>query len=389
MPQSNPLSTIVVGAGATGLSCALSAALRGVDVILLEKTTELGGTVNHALIHTIGGLFDSQGNFLNSGLPVELTERLYQACSQTKKRRIGQTWVLNVDPMVYVHVITNWIVSIPNIDIKYNANITDITHQHGHIDAVKVSSDGESDTLPIQSLVDTTGNATIVRKINATLLNEGVALGGFIVQLRGMSPDALCFPRGVGLLREIRKAVDKHELPHECSTVWLDTGVYPDEAYAKFNIVTEDFNHIHMKTVADQLLLFLRKLPGFSTVFIHKYGQLGIRDGGRIKGKYCLTEADIKEGKQFDDIACKASWPIEHWHIKKGVNLEYLPEGHSYDIPLRCLQVSGFSNLWAGGKCLSAEPRAQASARVVGTCWAMGDAMGDAMGQHIIIGSSK
>ncbi len=386
MPRSNRLSTIVVvGAGATGLSCALSAAARGVNVVLLEKTTELGGTVNHALIHTIGGLFDSQGDFLNTGLPVELVERLSQACSQTKKRRIGQTWVLNVDPVVYVQVVTNWVMSIPNIDIKYHSNITHISNYKGHIDEIKVSTDGESHTLPLDSLVDTTGNAAIVRKINTKLLNDGVALGGFIVQLRGINHDALCFPKGVGLLMAIRKAVDKHELPHECSTVWLDTGVYPGEAYAKFNIVTEVFDLTHMKTVAKQLLVFLGKISGFSKVFIHKYGQLGIRDGGRIKGQYCLTEADIKEGKQFDDVACKASWPIEHWHIKKGITLEYLPEGHSYNIPLRCLKVSGFSNLWAGGKCLSAEPRAQASARVVGTCWAMGDAIG----KNIILGSSK
>ncbi len=385
MSGSDQSSIVVVGAGAAGLSCALSAAAQGANVVLLEKTAELGGTVNQALIHTIGGLFDSQGNFLNTGLSVELAERLSQACSQTKKRRIGQTWVLNIDPMVYVQTITNWIMSTPNIDIKYNANITHICNDNGRIDEVRFSTDGKPDALPLHSLIDTTGNAAVVRKINPKLLNEGMALGGFIVQLRGLSPDALCFPKGIALLREIRKAVDKRELPGECSTVWLDTGVYPDEAYAKFNIVTKDFDLAHMQSIARQLLAFLCKLPGFNSASIHRYSQLGIRDGGRIKGQYCLTEADIKEGKQFNDAACKASWPIEHWDIQKGINLEYLPDGHSYDIPLRCLKVAGFSNLWAGGKCLSAEPRAQASARVVGTCWAMGDAIG----KHIILGSSK
>jgi hypothetical protein len=33
-------------------------------------------------------------------------------------------------------------------------------------------------------------------------------------------------------------------------------------------------------------------------------------------------------------------------------------------------------NVWAAGKSLSAEKLAQASARVAGTCWAMGDALG-------------
>ena len=89
-----------------------------------------------------------------------------------------------------------------------------------------------------------------------------------------------------------------------------------------------------------------------------------------------MTERDVKEGSRFADVACRACWPIEHWHPQKGISLEYLPDGQDYDIPLRSLRVAGFENLWAAGKCLSAEPRAQASARVVGTCWAMGEAVG-------------
>ena len=43
--SSKPTEIVVVGAGAAGLSCALSAAAEGAYVVLLEKTAELGGTV--------------------------------------------------------------------------------------------------------------------------------------------------------------------------------------------------------------------------------------------------------------------------------------------------------------------------------------------------------
>jgi len=114
----------------------------------------------------------------------------------------------------------------------------------------------------------------------------------------------------------------------------------------------------------------------FKNAMMRSRGQLGIRDGGRIQGEYCLTEDDVKAGQRFEDAACRASWPIEHWHPDTGISLEYLPVGQDYDIPLRCLKVKGFGNWWAIGKCLSAAPRAQASARVAGTCWAMGEAVG-------------
>ncbi|SEB12995.1 FAD dependent oxidoreductase [Thiothrix caldifontis] len=201
--------------------------------------------------------------------------------------------------------------------------------------------------------------------------------------MRNIEPNVLQFPKVLGLLREIRKAAEQGQLTPECATVWLDTGVYPDEIYVKFNVAENDYRPTSMQTAATQLLAFLRRFPGFADACIQNYGQLGIRDGGRIRGEYCLTERDVITGRQFTDTACQASWPIEHWHPDQGITLQYLPAGQSYAIPLRSLKVAGFSNLWAAGKCLSAEPRAQASARVVGTCWAMGAAIGKHISENL------
>ena len=371
--SSKPHEIVVVGGGAAGLGCALAAAAAGANVLLLEKSAELGGTVRQALLHTIGGLFDDQGEFLNPGLPVELTERLTRACPHTRKRRIGKTWVLNVDPGIYVAVITEWINTTPNISVRYGAEVTQLAIDAGRIEEIRVT---EGFTVSPNALVDATGSASVVRLIDGALVSDGEALGGFIIQLRGLAPDAIQFPKGVAVLRQIRKAAENGELPPECATVWLDSGVYAEEAYAKFSVAPETVDVARMRLVADQLLAFLRALPGFTDAFIYRYGQIGVRDGGRIKGKYCLTEQDIKASKRFADTACRACWPIEHWHPQQGITLEYLPPGHIYEIPLGSLQVAGFTNLWAAGKCLSAEPRAQASARVAGTCWAMGEAVG-------------
>ena len=380
-PSSDPSKpVVVVGAGAAGISCALSAAEAGASVVLLEKSAELGGTVSQALIHTLGGLFDDQGSLLNAGLPAELAERLGEACSHTKQRRIGKTWVLDVDPAKYANVVTHWVASKPNIDIVFHARVTQLSIHAGQIAQITVSSNGNVDNVQPAAVVDATGDANVVRLIDAERVENGVALGGVILQLRGVATDALRFPNGVALLMDIRKAAETHQLPPECLTLWLDTGIYPDEAYAKFNVTPEHYDAASMQAAAARLLAFLQTKPAFGQAFINAQGRLGIRDGGRIKGEYCLTEADIKSGKQFTDRACRACWPIEHWHPGKGLNFEYLPAGSTYDIPLRSLKVAGFTNLWAVGKCLSAEPRAQASARVVGTCWAMGEAVGKHLG---------
>jgi hypothetical protein len=176
-------------------------------------------------------------------------------------------------------------------------------------------------------------------------------------------------------LLRIRKATENGELPPECASLWLDSGVYPDEVYVKFNLKSSDYDAAHMEKVANELLIFLHALPGFSRTVIDASGRLGIRDGSRIEGDYTLTEADLKEGRRFHDAVCRACWPIEYWDPEQGVSLEHFPPGHRYDIPLGALKVSGLNNLFTAGKCFSAEPRAQASARVVGTCWAMGEGL--------------
>ena len=229
-------SVVIIGAGAAGLSCALSAAAHGAKVVLVEKTARLGGTVKQALLHTLGGLFDDQGEWLNPGLPVELGERLSRACPRTQKRRIGKTWVLNVDPEVYAQVVADWIEATPAIEFSHCASIARVAVYAGRVEQLSVTCEGKTHVLWPDALVDATGDAGIVRRIDARLVDDGLALGGFIVQLRGVYPEALRFPKSVALLREIRKAVETGDLAPECSTVWLDTGVYADEAYAKFSV---------------------------------------------------------------------------------------------------------------------------------------------------------
>lgn len=367
---------VVIGAGAAGIACALAAARHGVRVVLVENTSQLGGTISQALIHTIAGLFDDQGNILNQGLPADLINRLTQACPYTQKRRIGKTWVLNVDPSIYTAVVTDWITTMPSITPIFEATIDDMLMDNNSVKQVTVNHHGKTLTIDSKAVVDTSGSAAFIRQVDPALVTDGNALGGYVLQLNGVEVDALIFPKSIALLREIRKAVEQKLLPPECATIWLDNGVFPNEVYAKFNIVSTAFQAEHMKGVATQLVVFLRTIPGFNEVTISAYGQLGIRDGGRIQGEYCLTAADITSGRQFNDAACNASWPIEHWDPSKGITLEYLPPEQSYSIPLRSLKVAGFNNLWAAGKCLSAEARAQASARVAGTCWAMGEAVG-------------
>ncbi|HUG90087.1 MAG TPA: FAD-dependent oxidoreductase [Planctomycetaceae bacterium] len=381
VPDDEP-PVVVCGAGAAGLAASLAAARCGRDVWLVEAAERLGGTVTGALIHTLGGLFDSHGEFVNDGLPRELADRLSQADECVRKRRMGRTWVLNVCPSVYRRVVERWLAEHPRIRVCTGCRPVEVIVEGGLVTGVEIAGGRRHPWLWPRGVVDATGTAELVRLIDPRLVerDDRPAAGSVIFRLRGVTPGTLEFPHGLGVVRSLRSAAETGLLPAECTRAWLDSGVYPDEAFVKLfaPVPARPPEAGHYERVRDQVIEFLRSLPGFEQARLTETGQLGVRDGGRIRGEYRLMVDDVRSGRRFADAIGRCAWPIEFWDPDEGVSIEYMPEGTSYDVPLRSLAVRGFENLWAAGKCLSAEPLAQASARVVGTCWAMGEAAGRA-----------
>jgi hypothetical protein len=379
---------MVVGAGAAGLGAAEMAARAGADVCLVETRPLLGGTVTHSLIHTLGGVFDGHGEFLNDGLVPELVERLCRATPPASRRKIGTIWTLSVAPEVYRAVVEKWIVSEPHLRACLGSRVTRVELEDSQVTAIEVRGPEGAAWFHPRAVIDATGVAAVLRMVSRDLLEESHrAAGGLIFRMRNVTPGTLLFPHNIPVLRAIREASETGGLPSRCARAWIDTGVYEDEIYVKLFVpmhdgweTVEGSAAIARQALADHVAIveFLRRLPVFSEAVVTETGDLGIRDGGRVRGEYCLTEADAKNGRRFPDAVCRCSWPIEYWDPERGLILEYLPEGTYYEIPLRSLKPRSLRNVWVAGKCLSAEPRAQASARVVGSCWSMGEAAGAA-----------
>jgi NADPH-dependent 2,4-dienoyl-CoA reductase/sulfur reductase-like enzyme len=204
----HPSQVTIIGAGAAGIACALSAAERGLEVVLIEQGNEIGGTVVNALIHTLGGLFDDQGEILIPGLTEVLIARLTKFCSNTAKRRIGKTWSLSVDPAVYLAVVKQWISEHPRIHVHRQASIHEVYADVDGVTRLVYGSEGRVQTLRPSVLIDASGRAAIVQMLKEGLVTEGQALSGLIVQMRGVTTNALQFPHGVAGLQAIRKALE-------------------------------------------------------------------------------------------------------------------------------------------------------------------------------------
>jgi len=380
-------AVVVCGAGAAGLAAALSAAQTEAHVLLLEAADRLGGTVTHALIHTLAGLYDWQGHFINDGLPPELAMRLHAADPRTCRRKMGRAWVLQVCPNVYGRIVTEWIAEEAAITVCCGSRVAQLFQTGRRITEVEYVTDGEAHCIRPVAVIDATGTAEVVRQLDESLVcDDGPrAAGGWIVRGAGVAPGALDFPKGLGVVRALREAASTGLLPWQCGHAWIDSGIDADEAFIKLFVPLDNgwrdrCGEISRaaQAAAQAVVEFLRQWPDFARIEVVQSGSLGVRDGGRIRGRYTLTASDVRECRTFADAACRCAWPIEYWDPQRGVSIEYLPEGSHYEIPMRALQVDGIDNLWAVGKCLSADRLAHASARVVGACWAMGQAAGGA-----------
>src|SRR5690606_1080378 len=102
----------------------------------------------------------------------------------------------------------------------------------------------------------------------------------------------------------------------------------------------------------------------------------GVRESRRWKGRYVLTGEEILRGERHDDDIALASWPLEFRESHRGPKLRYPDGDRAAGIPRRCLLPVDWEGRFVGGRCISCDHDAQASVRVMGTCFATGEAAG-------------
>jgi hypothetical protein len=98
-----------------------------------------------------------------------------------------------------------------------------------------------------------------------------------------------------------------------------------------------------------------------------------------------LTQGDITSEGRFDDLVAYGGWSMDDHHpagfraARLGASATiYHPAPSPYGIPYRSLYSNTVRNLMFAGRCFSATHAALSSARVMGTCASMGQAVGTA-----------
>ena len=395
-------NVVVIGGGSAGLAAAVTAAGHGARVALVERYGFLGGMATAGMVSTICGLYRTSSSGspepLNEGFAQTLALRLVAmpGCGQPVRR--GRTFVLPYTPFAFACLADEFTAPIRRLDVYLHAYLVGVTTAGGRIDALRVSTWERVLELRAQAVVDTSGDAVAGHQAGAATETTPVAerqLPSLVFVLQRVDTEALGRGSRAALLRTLAGAEQEGRLPKGASNLTLALSPQPGEVICKLALsgIAEELPPGRtFLTVAEQegrrraraVTELLKTMAPFARAFVsHAAPQVGVRESRRIVGRYSLTREDVLSGRKFEDGVARASWPIELWEDGKlGATYEYLEDGQTYDIPLRCLEARSLDNLFMAGRCMSASHEALGSARVIGTCLATGEAAGIAAARH-------
>jgi hypothetical protein len=362
---------LVCGGGFAGVAAAISAARKGVKVMLLEKYGFLGGLVTTALVITTPPL--------NNGLNIEIYRRLKEKSVYARCENSGEEVELNaMDPEIVKYELLHMLQE-QGVDFLLHTYIAGSITEGNLIKGVIVENKAGRQAILAQIVVDATGDADVaafsgapfrlVKKPMTMMFNlVGVDVKRALERLRTWG----------GIREVVKEAIEKGELSFDLGVfrnfgapgVSMEKLVYEDELNVwSGNLLDMDGTNPKDLTRAEvitrehamKLAIFLKtSVSGFEKSRIeYTATQVGVRATRQILGEAIPSLEEVNKKKFVDTV------------VKPYANAEMrLPYGSI--LPQRV------ENLLVAGRCISAEEEAMGQLRLIPVCSATGEAAGTA-----------
>jgi hypothetical protein len=401
---------VVCGAGSAGLGAALSAAREGARVALVERWPFFGGNATAASLGSICGLYVSRdGTFehVSSGIAREWAEGLSASGWGLGPIPYKQTAVMPYVPWGYKRLADRLVTAEPNITPLLHSFISGVVMSGDAIEAVIVASKQGPLAVRGRVFVDATGDADIAFHAGANWeMGSTGRLQYPSMQFYMQNADLQeAMAAGLGQLADKIKAAYEsrsHDLTRAAGAV-IPT-MRPGEFVGAMTRVargdgtapdgTDVFDltdgEIRGRAIAEEAARFLvDEMPGFQSSFIADTATtLGVRETRHAMGDHVLSFEEAASCTKQPDGVAAATWPFEFHTEGAETRWEYLPDGDWFEVPYRSLLVAGVDNLLVAGRCVSMTHEALASARVTGTCMAIGEGAGVAAAMAVASSSS-
>lgn len=419
---------VVIGGGSAGIAAAAGAARNGARTLIIDAGPALGGELLSGM--TIDGAINARGEWIVGGVLDELIEEL--------KKLDGYVGAFNdwrliryicVDPVAMQIAVMN-VLRKYGVDVLLHTSAEEVVMDGERMTGLVIRNKSGRSVVNAAAFVDCSGDGDVCAMAGAPyeigspqgelqpvsmifrlsgvetqpLLDyvrrhpEHVAVGES-EEIRGGRTDQelvdelykqgqpTVFFKGNGPL--LAKAIESGEMFPTALIMIQPTSVPRKEVCVNATRVAH-LNALNTRALSgamgelfDQIGICIRFLkqnvPGFEQAQLSAIApRIGIRETRRIIGDYVLTGDDVGSGRKFADGVAKGCHHIDiHQDGSKQVRIP-IANGGSYDIPFRSLLPQKLRNVLVAGRCLSADRPAQGTARVMGSCLAMGQAAGTA-----------
>ena len=380
----------VIGGGMSGLCCAISAARKGIKVVLIHDRAVLGGNASSEIRMWIGGCHGKDNR--EGGIIEEiLLENFYQNPSLKYP-----LW----DSVLYQKAVEE-----ENLTLLLNSSCLDCEMNNNKIRSVKAwQSNAETfHVVEAEYFADCSGDSVLSTLTGAEFMYGRESKSDFDESIPPDIGDKKTM--GMSCLFQIRetenyvpftppkwayKYTSDEDLPFkdhnkENNFWWIEVGGEWDCIH-ETDRCREELLKIcygvwdHMKNYGDH---------GVENWELEWIGFLpGKRESRRYVGKYIVNQNDVENEGRFHDIVAYAGWSMddhfpEGFYYKKGYPTIFHPAPAPWGLPLRCMISKNIENLCFAGRNISVTHAALSSSRVMATCSILGQALGTAVAQSV------
>lgn len=418
IPVRTQVDVLVVGGGPSGITAAIAAAEDGLNVLLIESRSFVGGNMTIGL--PILGFLGQKGNQIIKGIPQKLIDRLKERQASSEHRPCPLHMSLTLVEPESVKTVALEMLRESNVDVLFYTFCAGVVMEGDELKGVIVESKAGREAILAKVIIDCSGDADVAYRAGVPCEygndHGGVQPPTLMFCLGGVDTEKLRLsvaqePRTyltdfipaeyfgqnnqfvlVGMRNLVQKAqADGLTLATERTI--LITGLRKGEVWVNMTRVNgvngtdpESLTHGEIegrKQIYDIQRYLIEYVPGFENAYFLKTAPfLGIRETRRINGLYTMTREDIMTCRHFDDAIAVASYPLDIHHPQGGgCTLEWC--GDCYDVPYRALVPQKIKNLLVAGRCISTTHEAMSAIRVMAPCMAMGEAAGRAAKQAV------
>lgn len=392
---------LVAGAGISGMCAAVAAARKGLNVILVNDRSVLGGNASSEIGVRISG---ASHHTLNPAVYAK-------ECGLVEELRLNMIKVSSMEGYGFHAMLDavffDFIYNEKNIKLIMNTLVEDCEVENGKITRCLARHAVSNEIYEIKAAqyVDATGNATLGYMAGAEFRigREGKdEFGEF------WAPDkADDFTMGNSIYFETEDMGHEVEFKrpafaHDITKMDFLKDINKPENFRGFSVggphwAYEYGGQIDILAEHDETEAELRKLiygiwdyvknsgkyPHAKNMRLKRvFAKAGTRESRRLIGDYILNENDVENKVDFEDSVAIGGWPMDI-HAPLGI-YDTLPASNfvsvtgTYNIPFRCLYSKDIDNLMMAGRNISATHIALGSTRVMATCGALGQAVGTA-----------